>query len=1852
MVDYSKLDNDYSEVGGESAYQANSTNGTPTANNSEATSANLFGGSEAALKQGNVDFAEAVKSGDWRGALTATAQAGESLALAPANIAMSSLMNLADWSMKSTIWLTEKAAHGIGSLTGWEAAKNFSPYQHIKDNPEYSLRGSDMSQFLTDSEAYSRHETAYDFAGDLVASGMIFNTTASAVKQGSVAYKAIVGSGVPSSWANKVFWNPDVAANEISALKKTVVKLSQEGINPSAVKPVYSSVANVLKKTVPEAAKETAAAELGFWASGYKHDEFFPEGLTLKQALTYYAGLPLAFGVGLPAVSAASKTRAIFNRGAVRAESKLNQRLFKELEAKGLDQEMRDSYNVSMHDGLVSYGLQGNSAADVATQEAYSLKALKKLKEDSLAKLDNTPVSDIAYQDVNKSFDDLISSVEAKRATAIKELIPSGLSEKDYAFVATATKKSQDLYSNTLAGTKSITLAPNTNKALGEITNNLANKRAELLRLSQSERVKPSNKAKYLEQLQDLQAEGYQLIDENGLVYDATDFHLRWRDSADLSKVKVTSEPVFKGSKVTQPRTSVNVTDSEFSFMKTKKVNADPLGVVRVGSYNDDGKVLGNYMIADTDTGYYDAGWVALNKMFNTLVSKHKVKNGQPKTGVERLLDSNVSYNLRLDTLQPQQADFLANLLNAIGEEQFTKLYKIDEGSKNVALAYASRAYDTSALDLTLSDILRYKQVDAAQQLMRLRAKANASKADKFKFNRYTEDSLFSELTGLKSAVLEDGLANEHIVAEFLEADSKEAMRLVKPSNEMFRGPKRYALQRTSEIGAMTDEINNSLIGRLAENHANKLKTLIGEDNSNTLVSFATKQATALPQYTNNYINTPVSLGYDGDILGKAGKLFLSQEERHGNNVALMATASFNNELSPAITHKINEVLSPLTDLTRPLLKDTEATSQFSNLWQQMRSGYRVAEDGLEFHSELGGYLLKLDESKFGVNSRIAEHTGKFRRVDYSNAIQDGYLPNPVNGEPLVIKESVAKLLTEQDKLNRLLYDGDKQLAQAVGHKEAPFMNYHMPAKDLSKKVIKIIGEEDGRGQFMPQLYVSGATEKQATELAKLELENAGLASKRNWVIKTPEDIHLSTKLIQEDVEKNYFKFVDYSDTLEQAMSNAGKTNGIRLSAGSVATTGTDMFKEFLEANNRALQRQAGRARSVLFSDQINEALAMLGNKTPDSAGYSELNEYIANLTGRNLGVTTKPLKKVYDAFDYVIDQGASAINDFRNLPTIARAKQIAETNNGKLRRSSRMFENAGEVEELYNFGKGIDQGLFDYANVEATRQLGLKKPALSKEFIGNFNRIATNGLLLVGNFGYALMNLVSLGAVMPMVRKSLARLPGEPASEWQARIGAYGKVVGNGENLAIDLASGAIDTLSHYMRNPKEARALIQEASDRGILSSNASLINEVFLNPSDAMLGKSANSIWKQITKIGIKSEEFSRILPFLEGYRIASKSGLPHSSCMSLAKRFMDKTVGNYLASNRPELFQQAAGSLTGLFYTYNHNLVQNGLTLALRGDKDALIAGLAAQQFMFGTQAIPGSELVEDFFIPLGSGGNFYTSLRDAGYNDTFARGIMLGTPSAISGLDFSAKGSINAVAVPGISTPPVWSLATDIASGAYESVKSLAYEKGINPDHLWEIWQTRLPFTAGKSVINLTRGYKVDRNNNVIVDKDQLGGALWWASNLLSMNSVEERLARDGVRRATEYDKWQTEQASQVRNGMVAALRNPSTDPAEALANGIEGYVSAGRDPSQIGTFLKDSFTKVTTSKLEQRAERAEKKKYQTPAQSKLSRSLRLVSQNNRTLNQNNANPKPLSSGYEPTADSETAVKFGDVYSDY
>lgn len=1686
---------------------------------------------------------------------------GEWTATKTTNLGLSSLFGLSN------------AAYNVMNDYAIEPVMHALGYEDY-DAPRDLISPEEAARFYGTLGDYRANKGAYDLAGNLVSMQGGFSLAANTMTKGSKVYNYLASTGISSKYLNWLFANSRSSERAIEATRDAITSLASKGISPKMVMSTGREAIKNAKSIAPDLFKTTVAGEIGAFALTPDKDLMYPtDNLSVGQMAFWYGLLPMTFGVGLPAASTASRTRRLFVKGEADALTNLDNIIEKNLSvASNLDSVPAKVNGVDYVDSLYHpvgavlepYGLAGNSASDVATAAAYRRKSVEKVYNDSVAELAanaGTSPSGRTTQlaQIESAFQTELANADLEAKQAISRMVDKNLSNDAKKQVVTNVSSALKNSPNILVGAESITQVPTTNKALDNLFANKISRQAKLEKQVKSARSDKTRKV-YQEKLDKLKSTTYSIVEEDGNIIPASEYHISFRDNLDnMKKYSTVTKQAFGKAMPSSRVQRIELFEDDFGTNKRWVLEADIAGNIKSnwGSGN-------NVSYKQLDESVADPAWGLLQKQLKD--SDKMLKNLADK-GYKPVVDfSQMNYF---------QADYLNELVQRHGRESVTSAFKVKLNDK-ISEALFNRGLDGN----DIVNQLKYVSLESKRNALRYGLAYDSILAKKKRLGRFGVSSVFDEVYNLKST---QGLDINQTIEQLADSriSTEDLLDKYTTSNRLNYRPKRPSIIKSSVATDLTQDINYKIYENLAESKSRRLDGLL--KSKNDFVNYIANRIDSTPQYQNGYMSNVRAISYNTDEFGSLGKYLFTQEEK-SRDIVKRAAISANNQWNADFANQINQRLKPIGESLSKTLADEKSTEQFAKFTHQMRSGWYLEDTVPVPLPDGSGYVFALPKEggAVDVNRRVFARQASLNGLKADDildmAMTEGtfdYLLDPISLKPLVVNQNVANAAIELNKVSSDIWRAHNSIGSALGYRESAYRPYHVPPKNLANQFVKVVTNTDGK----PITFVSASTPAQAQKLAEDEIKilkaNANRYGNKDLLVAEkpadPEAIGLHKETLFDQADNSMFVFSDYRDMFRQTLTEGGQS--VRTSMGNIIDEGKNLVKELLYSLNNSYQRIGVRTRMAMFSDEISYAMNQLSRMNKNTEGYQDMLEYISALSGKKLQGSPALLDKFYKAIDDLGNRGGKAVSDWvYNLTAKQREyamKRLADVEAGRVapQTTSRAYDVFDDMVAAYDFSPKP----FDEALAYASRKNKLARPATSQAVISTMNRLVTKSMLQLGNLGYALMNLVSLPATEPAVRQALGRRLGESIPEWQSRIGAYGAITDDGK-LALDTAGGMVSTLAWMFS--KEGKQVAEEAASRGYFTPQQALMNEVFVDPAVTALGKSAQKVSDSVAFLASKSEEFSRSLPFFQGYRIAKIGGLSDDSAYSFANKYANDVVGSYIASNRPIIFQESAGNLFGLFYTYAHNLLQRNLKYFIDGDYSALATQGMIQTFLFGAKSLPLADEVENYFFPVKDGKDMYTGLRDLGFDDRVTRAVLYGPLSAASGLDFSAKGTINEIRVPGLQMPPALSIIRDSIDGVNETIKALATNTQTSPNRLWEIWQTRAPSPAIKSAIDLKLGYTTNRNGEITVDESSVGKGLYWAANLLGMRSLDERISSDLVRRNSLRQIREAEKMNQVRKNLQSSLRQDAGFKSSDLINSANDYLSNGGSPHSLKSWVK------------------------------------------------------------------------------
>lgn len=305
-------------------------------------------------------------------------------------------------------------------------------------------------------------------------------------------------------------------------------------------------------------------------------------------------------------------------------------------------------------------------------------------------------------------------------------------------------------------------------------------------------------------------------------------------------------------------------------------------------------------------------------------------------------------------------------------------------------------------------------------------------------------------------------------------------------------------------------------------------------------------------------------------------------------------------------------------------------------------------------------------------------------------------------------------------------------------------------------------------------------------------------------------------------------------------------------------------------------------------------------------------------------------------------------------------AYRIFETNKDKALQKLIPWEEANDLSRKYGIqGPYVDEAAYYLANKPETRNI-------AREFVSKANMFMVN-LNLRLDFAQSLVNVISTPVLASSefgdlkraaIGIATTRLPGTDV-EIPSLMKAAGQAISNfwgpekaalieryrSTNAIKDTLSIYHDMIDHFSYKPYLKAGEITAAANRGV-----------------ELGSKITGNNW---------AEQFTRFVSADIARQITEP--LVIKKAMTLAEQdayigvYVNRVQGNYIASQRPILFQGVLGSAVSLFQTYQFNLLQQLFRHIGERDTKAALVMMGMQGSLYGLNGIPFFDAVNTHLI---------------------------------------------------------------------------------------------------------------------------------------------------------------------------------------------------------------------------------------------------------------------------------------------
>lgn len=314
------------------------------------------------------------------------------------------------------------------------------------------------------------------------------------------------------------------------------------------------------------------------------------------------------------------------------------------------------------------------------------------------------------------------------------------------------------------------------------------------------------------------------------------------------------------------------------------------------------------------------------------------------------------------------------------------------------------------------------------------------------------------------------------------------------------------------------------------------------------------------------------------------------------------------------------------------------------------------------------------------------------------------------------------------------------------------------------------------------------------------------------------------------------------------------------------------------------------------------------------------------------------------------------------------------------------------------------------------------------------------------------------------------------------------------------------------------------------------------------------------------------------------------------------FVNRTQGNYTASQRPLMFQGPIGHSISLFMTYQFNMMQHIFRhLSNEGGRANAVMLMGLQSSVYGLNGLPAFNLMNEHLVGQASGNKTHSDIYSAGMDiPAVGEWLLYGGLSNATGLGVYSRGDLNprhATIIPNaVGDIPVVSATTKFFQTLMKTGEEIA--AGANPTStiLRGIEHANIsrPLAGLAQVLNA-----VERDDDVLYTTSTKGNVLY-AQDLYSLASLgriagarplDEAITRDAYYRVQVYEAKDKQHINTIGAAIRDKVNSKSEITNEDYEHFAQKYVEYGGNQKNFIKFYQSQVKNAGQNQIKKLVER-------------------------------------------------------------
>lgn len=337
------------------------------------------------------------------------------------------------------------------------------------------------------------------------------------------------------------------------------------------------------------------------------------------------------------------------------------------------------------------------------------------------------------------------------------------------------------------------------------------------------------------------------------------------------------------------------------------------------------------------------------------------------------------------------------------------------------------------------------------------------------------------------------------------------------------------------------------------------------------------------------------------------------------------------------------------------------------------------------------------------------------------------------------------------------------------------------------------------------------------------------------------------------------------------------------------------------------------------------------------------------------------------------------------------------------------------------------------------------------------------------------------------------------------------------------------------------------------------------------------------------------------------IAVKHGImDERTALTYINTFVNRTQGNYLASQRPVIFQGAVGQAIGLFQTYQFNLLQQLFRHIGDGHWKNVAVMMGLQGGIYGMNGLPAFNAINTHIIGAAGGNlehkNLYDSIFSLGGKEAgewllyggLSNGLGIFHPDLKTNI--YSRGDINPRQITLVPVDPSKVPIVQASSRFFGLIKESYSKISMGGD----VWSTFLRGVEQNGVSRPLTGLAqilegVGREDKKVISTNQQGNMLM-AHDLLSLSSLmrlggakplDEAIVNDTMFRINTYRTADAAKRKVLGEAVKQSVLGGGLPDEEQINQFAESYVRTGGKQTEFAAWMANQYKNATVSQAEQ-----------------------------------------------------------------